>query len=360
MAAIVRKDTAALVELGMSAFKQYWLENANETDIMDTEDSHGKPNIRNGQTAIEMLFNYIEERRGMLSSSQFELLAVEQAFAVPLDPDDSTLIYIGKIDKIFRYQRDLLLGEHKTTTSYKREGPFQNQFVESFSPNSQVDGYLYSASLVFGKVKAAWIDAALVHRDVHDGFRFIPVQRQQGQIETWLWEARYYIDQIEANFKALEDLRESGKNRGPYLAAFPKDTNSCTQYGGCPYIDLCKMWSNPDIQGTPMGFVEEPWVPFDELQIARRSNILGATRKIRPTDRLYDNTRIKDFRQCARMFYYRHVRNWKPEEDRLPLIFGGAWHAAMDVVWTELAARTSTMKDVTPPKKALAAPGRKK
>jgi hypothetical protein len=346
MVAAVNKDTMTLTKAAMTAFVAYWEENATNAELMEVE-SGGKPEFRNAQTATEMVFNYIEERKHTLCRSDFELLDIERPFAVPLDPENPSLIYIGRWDKIFRYQGRIYIGEHKTTSLYKREGPFQNSFVESFSPNSQIDGYLYAGMMEYGRdLKAVWVDAALVHRDVHDGFRFIPVERQFAQIETWLWETTYWINQIEANksvYGSLAHIPASDRAKLEYLPAFPKNTVSCTQYGGCPYLDLCKMWANPDRHPTPLGFVEEKWEPFDELKIAR-SNIalVGKADRADVTpgnDKVYDNTRTSEFRTCPRKFYYRHIRDWRPGEDRRPLLFGGAWHAAMDVVWEVLCDR---------------------
>lgn len=330
------KDTMDLVRDAMVAFKRYWEDNAQSASLFESDDG-GRPEIRNAQTATEMLFNYIEERKSMLCRSDFELIAIEQPFAVPLDPDDPHLIYIGKLDKVFRYQKRIYLGEHKTTSLYKREGPFQTAFVESFSPNSQIDGYLYAGYHEYGKeLKACWIDAALVHKDVHDGFRFIPIERQWAQIDTWLWEVRYWIAQIEANKEVYRGINDPDNE---YLAAFPKNTVSCTQYGGCPYLDLCKMWSNPAKHNSPLGFRTEKWEPFDELKLAERSPLILDREVSQSADNIYDNTRVVEFRTCPRKFYYRHVRDWTPGEDRKPLLFGGAWHAAMDVVWESLCDR---------------------
>src|SRR5688572_16229077 len=52
--------------------------------------------------------------------------------------------------------------------------------------------------------------------------------------------------------------------------------------------------------------------------------------------RYYDNTRISDYKNCPRFFYLRHVRDLVPFSTALPLVFGLAWHDAMDVVWTEV------------------------
>lgn len=333
----VTQDTMDIVKEGMKAFQAYWEENAISAELFES-DNGGRPEIRNAQTAMEMLYNYVEERKGMLGSRDFELLEIEKPFAVPLDPDDQSLIYIGRLDKVFRYQKRIYIGEHKTTSMYKREGPFQNAFVDSFSPNSQVDGYLYAAYHTYGKeFKAVWIDAALVHKDIHDGFRFIPVERQFSQIDTWLWEVRYWISQIEANKEVYRDISGTpgiGHNSNPYLPAFPKNTVSCTQYGGCPYLDVCKMWSNPEEYDKPTGFRVEKWEPFDELKLAETKQPALLGRAVDPgRDNIYDNTRVQEFRTCPRKYYYRHTRDWAPGEDRRPLLFGGGWHAAMDCVW---------------------------
>lgn len=332
----VNTDTMVIVEEAMKAFIEYWNNNAKETDVYETI-KDGAPQIRNAQTAMEMLFNYIEDRKNFLKN--IELIEIEQPFAVPLDPSDQGLIYIGRWDKVIREKGQIKGIEHKTTTSYKKNGPFQNAFMDGFSPNSQIDGYLFALSIRYGKaVSGILVDAALVHKDVHDGIRFIQVQRQFAQIETWLWETRYWINQIEANWEVYE---KNDFSQAEYLGAFPKNTISCTQYGGCPYLDLCKAWSNPERYGNPPGFIEEKWEPFDELKILPGSPVVVGQddvdgQNIRERQRVYDNTRVSEFRTCPRKYYYRHVRHWKPTEDRLPLIFGGAWHAAMDVVWDKL------------------------
>jgi hypothetical protein len=341
MVAAIKKNTLDLTHIAMKGFLKYWEENATEADVMSMDDGE----FRNAQTAMEMLYHYIEDRRPLLTNRDFELLAIERPFAVPLSPDDPNLIYIGRWDKVFRWQGKIFLGEHKTTASYKKNGPFRNDFVESFSPNSQIDGYLFAGMVEYGKeVKACWVDAALVHRDIHDGFRFLPVERQFAQIETWLWEVQYWISQVEGNKEVLRGINDP---HASYLAAFPKNTVSCTQYGGCPYIDLCKSWSNPADQQTPLGFIKEKWEPFEELKIARGDTAIvrvyeGGMGEISPANEsLYDNTRVQEFRTCPRKFYYRHMRDWRPQEDRRPLLFGGAWHAAMDIVWEVLADRTN-------------------
>ena len=47
----------------------------------------------------------------------------------------------------------------------------------------------------------------------------------------------------------------------------------------------------------------------------------------------YDNSTLHDFKVCMRMGYFKHVRKWTSASKSPALIFGSAWHSAMDVVW---------------------------
>jgi hypothetical protein len=213
--------------------------------------------------------------------------------------------------------------------------------MDSFSPNSQVDGYLYAAHLIYGdKVKACWIDASLVHAKEHNGFRFIPVERQLQQLGAWLWETRYWIAQIEANESAYGNyIHANDEAQDEYMPAFPKNTSSCNNFGNCSFLDLCKMWSNPAVKKDPPGFAVDHWEPFNVLEFNKIKNasVPGVKRKVSLKDVMYDNTRISAYRGCPRYYYFRHMRDLRPEGDKRYFLFGSAWHAAMDLVWKELA-----------------------
>jgi hypothetical protein len=49
--------------------------------------------------------------------------------------------------------------------------------------------------------------------------------------------------------------------------------------------------------------------------------------------RYFDNTILNDYRKCPRLYFLRHVKGWRKEGIALPLVFGLAWHSAMDVIW---------------------------
>mgnify|MGYP004447363801 CR=1 FL=1 len=261
-----QSGTQDVANLGFEAFMAEWIEGGGpELDDIN-EDWQYKLGFRNPMVALEMLYGYVDERRSLFQRDSFELISIEQPFAVPLDPEDETLFYVGRFDKIFRIKEGIIIGEHKTTSLYAKVGGFRSMFLDSFSPNSQVDGYLHAARILFGdEVKACWIDASLVHKTVHDEFKFIPIERQFSQLDSWLWETRHWIEEIEGNWSAVNDTM----TEHPYMAAFPKNTGSCQDFArNCPYIDLCKMWPNPVAKDLPGGYEKEHWSPFERLGLA--------------------------------------------------------------------------------------------
>lgn len=221
--------------------------------------------------ALEMIYEYIEQRKPFFADPTFELLHVERPFAVPLNPDDPSLFYVGRIDKIFKKQGLIYGADHKTTTLYSKYSGFRPMFLDSFSPNSQVDGYLHALHMIYGdKATSMWIDAALVHPTVHDVFKFIPVDRQEAQLDSWLFDTQYWIKQIESNWDRLNRLKESGSDE-PFLAAFPKNTDACLDFGRkCPFMNVCKMVPNPmTMTQIPADLTKSVWSPFERLELQK-------------------------------------------------------------------------------------------
>lgn len=258
-------DDATLVEIAYEAFLQEWVDNWSlPTMEQATDEDKDKLGNRNDKTALNMLSNYIPQRRRFISDC--EIIAIEMPFAVPLDPNDPTLFYVGRIDKVVKWEGRIWGLDHKTTSLYKKDGFFRSDFVDSFSPNSQMDGYMHALRMKYGEsAKGFLIDAALVHKTVHNGFMFIPIERALAQMNAWLWEAHQKIEKVEHNKALLEHQREANEHRD-FLAAFPKNTSACGHYGGCPYMYLCKVVANPDaLEHVPDGYRKEKWEPFEEL-----------------------------------------------------------------------------------------------
>lgn len=217
---------------------------------------------RTPRNALNMLMGYVEARAHMFRDPSLKVLSIERPFVVPLDPERDDQFYIGLIDKVVQYKGNVLGIEHKTTTQYRKNGPFKASFIDSFSPNSQVDGYQYALHIMHpGKFGGIWVDAALVHRS-EEGFLFIPIERQKQQLDGWLWEVRYWIEMVKMNMEEVQKVRAEHT----YMAAFPKNTNSCFDFGSaCSYLDMCKAWSNPVGKAMPINMKLEKWDPLEHI-----------------------------------------------------------------------------------------------
>ena len=253
-----------LARRAFGAFLQYWCGEGMPAPMDIDYDLEKELSPRTPARALEMIIAYIDKRTPQ--AADFELVAIEKPFIVPLDPEDDTLFYIGRIDKIVRRRSKVLGIEHKTSTEYRKNGPFKNTFLESFSPNSQVDGYLYALHMLFpGEVGGVWVDAALVHK-MEEGFTFIPIEKKMDQLDSWLSDTRWWIAQLEAERTKLQEERER-QGRSSYLSAFPKRTSACRDFNAlCPYLYLCNSWPNPVGKGLPPGFKEEVWNPLDHIK----------------------------------------------------------------------------------------------
>jgi hypothetical protein len=253
----------------MIAFDKCWTEQGFTPWSEFTLEDEQRMTPRTPGVAADMFACYIDERWGFMKN-QIKLLGVERPFCVPLGLAE--IFYVGRRDKDFELHGRVIAGEHKTTTAYKKDGGFRYDYLESWSPNSQVDGYLHSLHMDYGKkAQSVWIDAALVHKTVHDKFRFIPIDRMFEHLEGWLYDVRNWIARIIGDEMALTMAREEGKNDGDSLSCFPKNTEECYgKYGACSYVDICKFVSNPEtLSGPPDEFMVEKWEPFDILKLGK-------------------------------------------------------------------------------------------
>lgn len=273
-----------ILQKAFAAFYKNWL-GEGMVDTMSMEADKDKVDalkMRTPSTALEMMGEYIFEREDFIRSC--ELIAVEQPFVVPLDPSDPDLLYCGRLDKVVRHEGRVKIIEHKTTSLYKKAGFFRAQFLDSFSPNAQIDGYLYAAHQLFADPDfrfrgECYVDGALVHRDVHDGFCFVPVERRIEHLDSWLWETLEEVRRVEVNKHRLEHDEPLIK-RLDYLPAFGKNTGNCFSFNtACSYMDLCKAWANPEreweMEDPPKGYIYRKWSPFDQIPLER----IGLTRE---------------------------------------------------------------------------------
>lgn len=263
-----KKDVLVVAE-ALKAFETCWEEMDGPLTIEQYEASGyaaARGPVRTVETAHEMLIYYVRDRRSVLTDRDLKLLDIERPFAVPIDPANPDLYYVGRLDKVARVRGKLRIYEHKTTTLGSGTSGFQQRWIASFSPNTQVEGYLYAGSMLYGEpIKDVFVDGALVHQSEHGMFRFVPVEKQWQTLDSWLWEAHYWISQVESNKAAMKEHAAGSR----YLAAWPKNTNVCTDFSGCPYLDVCRVTADPTQRALPAGFRVEHWSPFDVLKLER-------------------------------------------------------------------------------------------
>lgn len=268
---LTNEETVNLTKLAYLAFEAEWTSwgfpGLGELD----EEWRDKLKARTPDTALEMISNCIQQREFFIRH-ECELLAIEQPFVVPLTPDDPNLFYCGRLDKTIRYQGGIYVIDHKTTSMYKKDGYFRSDWVESFSPDSQIEGYSYGAMMKYGdEFKGVYIDGALVHKDVHEGYCLIPVKRAAEHLDAWLWETLQEVKRIREN---IERVNDPASLEAPYLPAFRKNPSNCFDFfTPCPYLEICRSVSNPLREvvqhGTPMGFQVNKWSPFDVNQLEK-------------------------------------------------------------------------------------------
>jgi hypothetical protein len=216
--------------------------------------------------AHEMFYNYILNRGSYIQT--FDLRACEQPFAVPLG-DLPEVYYIGRQDKevSIKGREGIHVVDHKTTSSYSKAAGFQQAFLESFSPDPQIDGYAYASYLQHGKkFRSVLIDCALVHKTEHNVFKVIPVQRTFSNLDAWLWEAEDWVRRIWQDLAELEDCSPGDL----YLRAFPKCERCFEFFRSCIFKDLCRFHSNPlQLESPPKGFILDVWNPFEVNKISK-------------------------------------------------------------------------------------------
>lgn len=219
--------------------------------------------------AGELLNEYIGKREGFIA--ECELLAVEEPFAVQLDPDDPGLFYGGFLDKVVKRDGRVLVIEHKTTGAYSKDFTFKSSFTDSFSPNHQIEGYLLATQQKWPSCDTIYVDGALAHANKKDGvipgFCFEPVAPGPDMLDQWLWETLERVRRYEANKEVLYSIEA----KLPYLPAFVRNTEACYSFGRrCPYLDLCKGFANPLLGAgpegePPLGYELDTSSPFHEL-----------------------------------------------------------------------------------------------
>lgn len=258
-------------ELGNSAPLDTLVRGAMHNFMVTWEEEGYNPNMsmeeldalkaRTPGIAHEMFHNYVHTREHILREAN--VLAIEKPVAIPF-PNLTDFWYVGKLDKVIEWNGVHIL-EHKSTTAYAIQGNFQPDYVESWNSASQVKGYQVMGHVYYPNLQDVWVDASLVHKKVHDAFKFIPVNHSLPLLEEWIRDSTRWITGM------LENEEEYKKEGNLQTGAFPRNEDSCFgKYSRCPFLSICATCSDPSqLREPPPGYKHERWEPFDTLGLDR-------------------------------------------------------------------------------------------
>lgn len=198
----------------------------------------------------------------------FDVLHIEVAGSVAIGPNRHIHF---KTDTICHGAEGYFSLEHKTSAR-----GFTMNWASQWTQKMQVGTYnhvlysLYEPEQVYGvKINGAFFSnppKTKKNGDPYSGardntFKRVPVRRNLASMNAWLWEVNQWIDKIERDFQTLAETSENDI----MMTAFPRNTERCTDYGVCPFIDRCSHWHNPlqHIDEIPIGYKEEHWDPRD-------------------------------------------------------------------------------------------------
>lgn len=212
--------------------------------------------VDNAFTVLSQYANYPEYRRDL---ETHEVLFTEIAGSVAIDASRTLF-----------FRQDSILKDRKTGKIRSREhktGSRTWMWEEQWLLAGQIGTYnhvlycLYPREMVEGvEMNGSFFLNRKSPAKSEDIFRRFLIRKNQGQMQVWLDAVRFYMWEIEREYKILGDCKEEDQT----LTCFPLRDNSCQDFGRmCEFHDFCLAWPNPlqKCFEPPMGFKVEFWDP---------------------------------------------------------------------------------------------------
>lgn len=253
-------DKATAVDRAIAAFHEAW-DNEGAPTGYALDELRDEMKFRTPENGERIMIDYIDQRFDWIKRQ--ELIGIEQPFQIVFAGHGGLRVsYNSVIDKTIMEGTIPAGIEHKTTSQYAKNGGFRNEFLNSFFPDSQVEGYIYTLRQVYGRNAMVYIDGILVHK-TESAFNLNPQNPDPRTTSVWRDEVRTWILGIEGAKRAY------ASGLLPMHRAFPRnDANCMTRYGPCEFLDICKYVPEPEaLEEPPQGYKEEAWIPM-----ARRVN----------------------------------------------------------------------------------------
>jgi len=226
-------------------------------------DEHKNKNIA---TTYYTLLQYSEFYKNDLQ--HFKVLHTEVAGSILIDVNKKLYFRTDTLaEGNIMEQNGFFSLEHKTGTSLDRK--WKDQWRQKFQVGvyTHVVNCMYPTNEALGVV----INGFFPHNPPEmkrDGtpkanskdaefFRML-VRRTPRRMEDWILGAISWYDSVIKDTEAVLQVSEDQ----PVMTCFRKNTESCTDFFGCPFQDYCEAWSNPTRNtAAQTGFVERYWDP---------------------------------------------------------------------------------------------------
>lgn len=199
----------------------------------------------------------------------FTVLYTEVAGAVMVDKDRTLYVLI---DSICKDEYGVFSLENKTTKSItsswcnqwkqKLQVGAYTHVLHCMFPDEEVAGVTINA-LSFHDPPKRKANGELYANAKDNEFMRVNIRKTNEKMEDWLNTVNIWMRSIEQSIGLLSHDSDSNI----VMRSFPKNTESCTKYFGCPYIDYCDAWPNPlqHINSLPAGYTCRFWDPRKKM-----------------------------------------------------------------------------------------------
>ena len=207
------------------------------------------------------------------------LAAYAQEF--DLEDSDEDILYTEKAGRVMvdagrflHFKMDLIKRDERgiAPRDYKTGSRNSEQWLNQWELKTQIGTYIHAAKCLFPnepvwglEVRGIFLYKAVDQKRKYGNVDFIdvPIRKDRAMMEVWRSNVIRWMDAI--NTETFELSARCDLN-DPVMNSFPLNTESCTKYSGCPYLDFCKVWPNPlsRCHEVPMDFEIRWWNPSQE------------------------------------------------------------------------------------------------
>ena len=194
---------------------------ANFTEDLENDDK------RTNRMGEWIMTNYDKQYR----DQPWELVNNEMTFSIPLAPD---FTFVGRIDKIIKWNDCFYVVDHKTTSSLGAS------YFNMAEPNMQFMGYAFAGKQLGYDIKGVIVDAILVAKgllpsDATTGTRKNPNLTPFARYDVY-YKQEHFDEWLATVLGAREDIKACDEGHGKWYPNF----EACTHFGECAYRRVCK------------------------------------------------------------------------------------------------------------------------